>query len=253
MTTIAGQVRELAGWLRGSSRAIALTGAGVSTDSGIPDFRSPRSGLWAQADPGAIASIDGFRSDPVRFYEFWAERFGSLAEAEPNLAHRVLAQLEARGLLVGIVTQNIDGLHQRAGSRKVMEVHGTWRSARCLTCGERYDTMRLIAELRPRELPTCARCGGLVKPEVVLFGEPLTRELEDAERAVDRCDLLLALGTSMEVWPVAGLAGRAHRAGARVAVVNREETAADDQADLVIHAELADVAQRLARELELTL
>lgn len=249
--TTATRARELARWLRESSRAIALTGAGVSTDSGIPDFRSPRSGLWAQIDPGKVASIEGFHHDPAGFYAFWAGRFGSLAAAEPNVVHRVLAQLEARGLLAVVVTQNIDGLHQRAGSRRVLEVHGAWRTARCLTCGERYDTLGLLAELRPAEIPTCARCGGLVKPEVVLFGEPLTRDLGEAESAVDRCDLLLALGTSMEVWPVAGLAARAHRAGARVVVVNREETAADAEADLVIHAELGEVAQLLTRELEL--
>ncbi|MDQ3033756.1 MAG: NAD-dependent deacylase [Myxococcota bacterium] len=244
------RIAELVRWMRESSRVVALTGAGVSTDSGIPDFRSPKSGLWARVDPMQVASIDGFHADPVAFYAFWRERFGSLAESEPNLTHRVLAQLESRGLLRAIVTQNIDGLHQRAGSVEVLEVHGTWRTARCLQCGAGDDTMRLLAELRPGERPTCAVCAGLVKPDVVLFGEPLARDFEKAERAIDRCDLLLAIGTSMEVWPVAGLAPRAHRAGARVVVINREETAIDDEADLVIHVELSAFAQRVARELD---
>lgn len=245
------RVHELARWLRESSRAVALTGAGVSTDSGIPDFRSPHSGLWAHHDPMKVASAEGFRGDPIAFYAFWAERFGSLGEAEPNLTHRILAQLEARGIVRAVVTQNIDGLHQRAGSRNVLEVHGTWRTSRCTTCGERYETLGYLAELRPGEAPTCHLCSGLVKPEVVLFGESLAPAFEEAEREVDRCDLLITLGTSMEVWPVAGLAPRAHRAGARVVVISREETAADDEAELVIHAELAEVSQRLARELDL--
>lgn len=242
---------ELVRWLRQSERAIALTGAGVSTDSGIPDFRSARSGLWARHDPAKVASIDGFLNDPAGFYEFWGERFGRLADAEPNLAHRVLAQLEARGLVRAIVTQNIDGLHQRAGSVRVLEVHGGWRGARCLECGARYDTLRVIAERRPGEAPTCDLCAGLVKPDVVLFGEPLARDWDEAERLVDRCDLLIVLGSSLEVWPVAGLAPRARAAGARVAVVNRDPTPADPEADLVVHGELAEVAARIARDLDL--
>lgn len=252
------RVHELVRWLRESERTIALTGAGVSTDSGIPDFRSPRSGLWAEHDPSVVASIQGFFSDPAKFYAFWAERFGALGAAQPNLTHRVLAQLEARGLLHAIVTQNIDGLHQRAGSRRVLEVHGTWRTARCMTCRSRYETTKLLEELAPRAsrardlVPTCDLCGGLIKPDVVLFGEELTDDFADAERLVDRCELLVALGTSLGVWPVAGLAPRAHGAGARVVVINREPTGADEEADLVIHAELRDVVQRIGRELDLS-
>ncbi|UJR80332.1 SIR2 family NAD-dependent protein deacylase [Sandaracinus amylolyticus] len=251
------RIRDLVSWLRESKRTVALTGAGVSTDSGIPDFRSPRSGLWAKHDPMQVASISGFHSDPATFYGFWAERFGALGQAEPNVAHRVLAKLEARGLVHAIVTQNIDGLHQRAGSRRVLEVHGTWRTARCTTCGARFDTLRLFDDV-PRGatgrdlVPTCDRCGGLVKPDVVLFGEALSDDFAEAERTVDRCDLLVVLGTSLEVWPVAGLAPRAHAAGGRVVVINRESTAADQEADLVIHAELREAMQRIARDLDIT-
>lgn len=249
--TIAARAGELVRWIRESDKVVALTGAGVSTDSGIPDFRSPASGLWAHSDPARVASIDGFRADPAGFYVFWRERFGALAKVEPNLTHRVLARLEARSLLHAIVTQNIDGLHQLAGSRRVLEVHGAWRRARCTTCGTPHDTIRVLEELREGEIPTCDLCSGVIKPDVVLFGEPLAPDFAEAEAIVDRCNLLLVLGTSLEVWPVAGLAPRAHRAGGRVVIVNRDKTSEDSDADLVIHGELREVMQRVARELDL--
>lgn len=249
--SVAAGSRELVAWLRESDRAVALTGAGVSTDSGIPDFRSPSSGLWVQSDPTKVASIQGFRDDPAAFYAFWGDRFAALERSTPNVTHRVLAALEARGLVRAVITQNIDGLHQRAGSRHVLEVHGSWRRTRCTTCGERYDTLRVLEERRSGEVPRCDLCSGLLKPDVVLFGEPLAQDFEDAERLVSQCDLLIVLGTSLEVWPVAGLAPRAREAGGRVAVVNRDPTAADAEADLVIHAELREVMTRVARDLDL--
>ena len=248
---VGARARQLAEWIRKSDRAVVLTGAGVSTDSGIPDFRSPASGIWQHADPSKVASIQGFRADPLAFYAFWGERFVALGRAQPNVTHRVLAALEARGLVQAVITQNIDGLHQRAGSRRVLEVHGSWQRTRCLTCGERYDTLRLLAELRPGEVATCTLCSGLLKPDVVLFGEALTADFEDAERAVSSCDLLIVLGTSLGVWPVAGLAPRAHEAGARVAIVNRDPTPVDSECDLVVHGELRDVMTRIASELDL--
>ncbi len=243
--------RELAAFVRASRALVALTGAGVSTESGIPDFRSPASGLWASADPMRVASIDGFRDDPVGFYAFWRSHFRGIASAAPSGAHRVLARLERRGLLRAIITQNIDGLHQKAGSRATIEVHGSFHGARCLRCGARYATETFLAELGPRARPECLACGGLVKPDVVLFGELLGEALAVAERAIDDADALLVLGTSLAVWPVAGLVERAVERGARVAIVNREPTALDRDADLVIHAELASVMDALAVDLAL--
>jgi NAD-dependent deacetylase len=244
--------RVLAGWLRESDNAIALTGAGVSTDSGIPDFRSTKSGLWAHHDPMKVASIEGFRADPAGFYEFWRKQFGATMKAVPNLTHRVLAALEERGLLRAVITQNIDGLHQRSGSKRVLEVHGNWHDVRCLRCGTRSKMATFLEELGAKEAPHCASCGGLIKPEVVLFGESLTIDFDEAERLTSSCDLLLAMGTSMEVWPAAGLGERALRAGARFVIVNREETSVDDQASLVIRGELAEISSLLARELGLS-
>lgn len=244
-------VNVLVDWLRESQHTLALTGAGVSTDSGIPDFRSERSGLWAHHDPMKVASIDGFRADPVGFYQFWRELFGAYLVATPNLAHRVLAALEDRHLVHAIITQNIDGLHQQAGSKSVLEVHGNWHEARCTGCGIRSKMSVFLAELSAHETPSCVACGNLVKPDVVLFGEPLTKDFEQAERLTDRCDLLLAMGTSMEVWPVAGLGERALRAGARLVIINRDETGVDDQADLVIRGELAEISALIAHHLGL--
>ena len=247
----ASGARTLAARVRQSSRAVALTGAGVSTDSGIPDFRSS-SGLWAQHDPMRLASLPGFVSDPAAFYVFWRERLGSVATARPNAAHRVLAQLESRGLLSSVMTQNIDGLHQLAGSRRVLELHGTFRRARCLQCGNRYDTDRVMESLRPAEPPTCDLCGGLVKPDVVLFGERLPASaLREAEEEAERCDLMIALGTSLEVSPVCDLVPRARDRGAEVVIITRDETAMDDVASVVVRGELRDVIPRFARELAL--
>lgn len=246
-------MQVLAQWFRESQSALALTGAGVSTDSGIPDFRSQRSGLWVHHDPMKVASFEGFRADPVGFYKFWREQFGAYRVAAPNMTHRALAALEERGLLRAVITQNIDGLHQESGSKKVLEVHGNWHDVRCIRCGMRNKMAAFLAELGAGEAPHCASCGGLIKPEVVLFGESLTKDFDEAERMISHCDLLLAMGTSMEVWPVAGLGERALRAGARFVVVNRDETGVDDQASLVIRGELAEISALIARELGLSL
>lgn len=251
MKNVRESVQQLARWLRESQNAIALTGAGVSTDSGIPDFRSAKSGLWAHHDPMKVASFEGFRADPAGFYVFWREQFGLAMAATPNLTHRVLAALEERSLLRAIVTQNIDGLHQQSGAKKVLEVHGNWHDVRCIRCGMHTKMEVFLADLGAGEPPHCALCGGLIKPEVVLFGESLTKDFDEAERLIDHCDLLLAMGTSMEVWPVAGLGKRALRAGARFVVINRDETGVDDQASLVIRGELSEISTLLARELSL--
>lgn len=229
---------RLVALLEGAERGVALTGAGVSTESGIPDFRSPSSGLWQEHDPMEVASLEGFRREPRRFYEFWGHRFGALAGAQPNVTHHVLAKLERRGKLRAVVTQNIDGLHRDAGSETVLEVHGSYRQARCLHCGAVYSLQEMERRVKSGRLPVCDACGELVKPDVVLFGEELPPVFREAERLTERADVFLVLGSSLQVHPVAGLVAVAHRHGARVAIVNREPSPYDDLAEVVLHAEL---------------
>lgn len=242
---------ELAALVRASRACVVLTGAGVSTASGIPDFRGDH-GLWTREQAARVASIDGFRADPRGFYAFWAKHLGGLEKAQPNDAHRVISKLEARGLVHTLVTQNVDGLHSLAGSRDPLEVHGNFRRARCLSCGARYETARFLAELRPDEPPTCTLCGGLVKPDVVLFGEPLDASFERAEVAVGACDLLIAMGTSLEVAPVSHLVPGAVDHGANLVIVNRDPTPHDDEATLVLGGDLVAHMRALARELAIT-
>lgn len=238
----------LAGLVRGARSAVVLTGAGVSTDSGIPDFRS-RLGLWAGADPMRFASYAGFLRDPEGFYEFWRAHLGTLERVRPNIAHEVVARLERRGIVRCVVTQNVDGLHQAAGSKNVIEVHGTFRTVRCVQCGVRETSARVFASRRG--LPRCRVCGGMLRPDVILFGEGLGGRFEEAVTELEQADLLLVLGTSLEVAPVSELVPLAKSRGATVAIVNRDETELDELADVVLHRELAETMRTLARALDL--
>ena len=221
---------DLAELIRERQPCVVLTGAGVSTESGIPDFRSA-GGIWATYDPMEVASIAGFRRDPVRAWEFYARRLALLEDAEPNDAHRALARLEELGLVEAIVTQNVDGLHQRAGSTDVLEVHGSIRAAICLACGAPAGLER-VQELLP--LPLC-ECGEVLKPGVVMFGELLPEyAIERATALARRARLLLVVGSSLEVHPVAGLPLETLAAGGSLAIVNRGPTALDDRADLLL-------------------
>ena len=243
---------DLASLVRASRACVVLTGAGVSTASGIPDFRSNQ-GLWTKENAARVGSITGFHADPRGFYAFWSKHLGGLTSAKPNDAHRVISKLEDRGLVVALITQNVDGLHSLAGSRDPLEVHGNFRRARCLTCGARYETAAFLAELREGEAPTCSICSGLVKPDVVLFGEALDPSFGRAETAVRSCDLLIAIGTSLEVAPVSGLVPLALDRGASVVIVNREDTPYDDEATLLLDGDLVERMRALARDLKIDL
>jgi NAD-dependent deacetylase len=211
---------------------VVLTGAGVSTESGIPDFRSD-SGIWATVDPFEVASIQAFRRDPVRVWAFYRERIQLLRDAEPNAAHLALAELERRGLVEAVVTQNIDLLHTRAGSSEVIEVHGSIRSARCPGCLWTEPADAVLAQLATSTLPSCPQCGEVLKPGVVLFGELLpVGAMERATELARGAKLVLVVGSSLEVWPVAGLPLEARA----FAIVNRGPTALDDQALLKVDA-----------------
>ncbi len=213
---------------------VVLTGAGISTESGIPDFRSAE-GIWAEYDPMEVATIEAFRRDPVKVWDFYARRLGVLAEAEPNDGHRALVELERRGLVRAIVTQNIDTLHTRAGSVNVIEVHGSIRHHVCLACGAEETLDAVAAQLETKPAPECPLCGTVLKPGVVMFGEVLPADvLRRAERLVSEAALLLVVGSTLEVWPVAGLPEETLGRGGALAIVNRGPTALDHRATLRI-------------------
>jgi len=226
-------VERLAELVRTSQPCVVLTGAGISTESGIPDFRSS-TGIWAHVDPMEVASIDAFHADPEKVWDFYARRLAVLDEAQPNAGHRALAELEERGWVDAVVTQNIDGLHQRAGSRDVVEVHGSIRTSSCLACGHVVPLERVV-ELLP--MPACPACGRILKPDVVMFGELLPEAAIDrAVRLASEAGVLLVVGSSLEVYPVAGLPLETLGGGGRVAIVNRGATQFDRDAAVVIDA-----------------
>ena len=236
--------------LRGARSVVALTGAGISVPSGIPDFRS-EGGLWELDDPMEVASLRAFRASPQRFYDWFRPLLGRLLAAQPNPAHLALAALERAGALKALITQNIDGLHQRAGSREVYELHGHLRSATCLDCERQAPTGPLLERVRHGEIPRC-NCGGLFKPDVVLFDEMLPRGLFwMAQAAVETCDALIVAGTSLEVAPVGDLPLAALRHGARIIIVNQSETYLDERADVVLREDVAEALPAIVDELQI--
>jgi NAD-dependent deacetylase len=227
--------------------AVALTGAGHSTPSGIPDFRSPTSGLWAQVDPMAVASLFAFRLRPQDFYDWIRPLARTMLEAQPNPAHHALAQMESAGLIKSVITQNIDGLHQKAGSRRVHEVHGNMREATCIRCYQVAPADSLVEQfVESGQIPHCS-CGGVMKPNVILFGEQLPLDVLTAARQdTTSCDLMVVVGSSLTVQPVADLPLMALGHGARLIIVNYQPTHLDDRADVLIHADLAEVLPHIA-------
>jgi len=239
-------------WVNGSARIVALTGAGISTESGIPDFRGPK-GVWT-TNPKAerLSNIHYYMSDPEVRRLAWQSRLEHPAwHAAPNAGHKALVELERRGVLHALVTQNIDGLHQLAGHAPstVIEVHGTMRDVRCMACEWRGPMGPVLDRLRAgEEDPPCERCGGILKSATISFGQALDPGvIERAMRAAERADLLLAIGTSLQVYPVAGAVPLAKAAGARVVIVNAEPTPFDEIADAVLRQPIGDVLPVLCR------
>jgi NAD-dependent deacetylase len=238
------------GWIATATRLVALTGAGISTESGIPDFRGPQ-GVWTR-NPEAEkqATLQHYMADPEVRKRAWRSRLESPAwAAAPNAGHRALAELEQRGILDTLITQNVDGLHQRAGSStdRVIEIHGTMREVNCMACGERAPMERALARVRAGEDdPPCRSCGGILKSATISFGQGLVaRDLARAQDAARRCDLMLAVGSTLSVFPVAGVVPVAKEAGARVVIINAEPTAMDDLADAVLRGPIGVLLPRL--------
>ncbi|MHB8610849.1 MAG: SIR2 family NAD-dependent protein deacylase [Candidatus Dormibacteraceae bacterium] len=240
----AGAAAEL---LRNARTGLALTGAGVSAESGIPTFRG-EGGLWRQYDPVKVASIEYFRADPSAYWKVSKSRGGVALSARPNGGHRALASLEASGRLVAVATQNTDGLHQDAGSRNVIELHGSGRTVQCLDCGNREARSDVQARLAVEMPPRCPRCGGvLLKPTVVLFGEPLPQPAIARAVALSReADVMLVVGSSLAVYPAADLPRIALRSGAHLIIINAEPTPLDEQAAVVLHGKSGEILPEIA-------
>lgn len=231
---------QLAALIREHGPVVALTGAGISVPSGIPDFRTPQTGIWANVDPMEVAHISVWRRDPARFWSFYGQRFAALDGKQPNGAHRALVELERRGLLNGVITQNIDGLHARAGTEDPIEVHGSIRTASCLRCGLSFpleETRRRLGE-EADGVPLCD-CGAPLKPDVVLFGELLPEAaINRATALASTAGLMLAIGSSLEVHPVAGLPDDTLRNGGKLALVTMGPTPYDDEADVKLSGDV---------------
>jgi NAD-dependent protein deacetylase/lipoamidase len=230
--------------------SVVLTGAGISTESGIPDFRSP-TGIWAEIDPLEYASLSAFRRDPEKVWRFYRLRLRMLSQAEPNRAHYALAELERSGYVAAVITQNIDLLHARAGSRDVLEVHGSIGTATCPGCRKSYPLSRVLELLEASDdAPGCESCAAILKPDVVFFEEMLPEAVIDRAFAlVKAARLLLVVGSSLEVYPVAGLPTETRRAGGSFAIVNKGPTAYDRHATIKIEAGAGDVLEAVVAAL----
>lgn len=244
------QIQGAAQLLRQARRAVALTGAGISTASGIPDFRSAGSGLWTRHDPMQVASLSAFRYDPAGFYAWFHELATQIHSAQPNTAHIALARLEETGRLQGLVTQNIDGLHQTAGSRRVHELHGTLRRATCIECYRGFPAQDFFDEyVQTARAPRCPNCGGYLKPDTILFGEQLNHAVvREADRLFEQADLVLVIGSSLEVSPASRMPLLALDRGASLLIVNRGATYLDERAAAVFHEDLEAVLPQLTDE-----
>jgi NAD-dependent deacetylase len=245
-------VDELADLLRGASRAVVLTGAGISVPSGIPDFRTPGKGLWEKVDPMEVAHIDVFRREPDRFWHFYGDRFASLKDVEPNRAHFVVAELERRGHVRGVVTQNIDRLHRAAGSQNLVEVHGSIEWSVCPQCGGRVGIDEVMEHLTSGGgAPECVACIAPLKPDVVLFGEMLPEAaIATAHEWAAEADLMICIGSSLEVYPVATLPGVARDAGARLALITQGPTPYDREAHIKLNGDVVAELEALLAALD---
>ncbi len=230
---------RLAELIRGSRSTVVLTGAGVSVPSGIPDFRTPESGIWANVDPMEVAHIDVFERDPARFWSYYRPRFQSLGDKQPNAAHGALAELERVGLIEGVITQNIDRLHRAAGSQNVVEVHGSIETSSCRRCSASFGLDQVDALFDAAGVAFCSVCGGPVKPDVVLFGEMLPESaMSRAQQLAQEAELMLCVGSSLAVYPVASLPSVTLDRGGKLAIVTKGPTPYDGDAVLKLEGEV---------------
>lgn len=244
-------LKKAAQLLKEAQHGVVLTGAGISTPSGIPDFRSTGSGLWNKIDPMEVASLTKFRTNPQQFFEWIRPLTETIIQAEPNPAHHTLFELQQLGHISCIITQNIDGLHQKAGSSPVYEVHGGLETMTCVNCFTPYPSKQfLIPFIQDGTLPYCQKCNEILKPDVILFEEQMpVLTWQSAQQAVENCDLLMVIGSSLEVMPVAGLPSHASKNGAKIIIINHDPTYIDSSAAVVIHDDAAEVLPQILNEL----
>jgi len=238
-------VKALADLMRLHKPCVVLTGAGTSTESGLPDFRSPGSGVYSRLDPIESLSVEALRERPAHFWKCFADLFTLSPDLQPNRGHVALAELEREGYVSAVITQNIDGLHARAGSENVIEVHGGLRNCHCVACGRTYPLQTALSRLDEVDVPTCAVCAGLLRPDVVLFGDEMPDCYLDAAEAAASARLILVVGSSLTVSPANALAFAARR----LAIINREPTLADAKASVIIRMEAGEALTALARQL----
>ncbi len=244
---LAGQVKKIAALIKKSRHAVVLTGAGISTDSGVPDFRTPGSGLWTVVDP-ELFTIRGFTANPRLFYEEGLPFFRLIWDAKPNPAHRVLASLEREGYIKAIITQNVDGLHQKSGSKNVYQVHGSLFGVSCIHCQNNVEIESVLSDLDEGLMPPlCIECGEPLKPDVVLFGEPLAPDYRSALQEAKKADLILVVGTSLQVAPVNAIPGL----GDKVVIINNTATHLDNQAEVVVNEPISSVLKLLHEEMNI--
>lgn len=244
------QITQASNLLQQAKQAVALTGAGISTPSGIPDFRSPGTGLWTKYLPLEVASLSTFRTNPELFFTWLHPLACHMLLALPNDAHNALADLQNAGFIQTIITQNIDALHWRSGARRVLEVHGTFNTLTCVRCYRQYTSNGIIDDyIQNLTIPHCQRCNGILKPDVILFEEQLPmRTWLQAEDAIKKCDLLLVIGTSLDVLPSARLPVEAVEHGAHLVIINNTTTYVDVRADIILRGDVADILPQLAAE-----
>jgi NAD-dependent deacetylase len=251
METLENKIQRFAQLIIDSNNVVALTGAGMSTESGIPDFRSPETGLWTKVDPYEFASITSYRSNASKNLSSMLEMGLTIFKARPNKGHRALTRLQKLGKLQGIMTQNIDRLHQKAKTTNIVEFHGNVMEAICMQCRKIFPITMMVNQALTGKVPSCEECNGLLKPNAVFFGEPLaSKDLAAADEMVENCDLLIILGSSLVVYPVAFYPHKALSAGAKLAIINIQKTDMDSSCEVVIHENIGDVFPKIVNIVE---
>jgi len=243
MNDLTAKIQKFAQLILDANNIVVLTGAGMSTESGIADFRSPGTGLWEKVNPDEFASIHSYVSDTKKNLDFMLEMGLNIFKARPNKGHKMLTKLQKLTKLEGILTQNIDGLHQKAHSKNIVELHGTAHEAICMGCNKIYPITTMINQVMKGEnRPSCEACNGLLKPNAIFFGEPMRSDiLRQADDMINNCDLLIVLGSSLLIYPVAFYPRKALSLGAKIAIINIQETDVDPFAEVVIHEKIGNV------------